>query len=251
MDRDLWVEDIVDKRIPPWPCPTCRRGNLALLTGTWRDDETVQSKRLRKHADWDPEWIQYAFSAQLQCKNESCGETVELVGRGSIEPDADENGVMSFVDSFRPLLMHPMPEIFRIPEGAHIELKVALRASFQSFWSDPAGAANSMRIALERLLDSLGFSYRDVTKNGRRKPVNLHQRLERMRVKYPDAATQLMALKWLGNTGSHSIRVNRYDVLDGYEVLEECLAELVDARSKRVAELAARLSKRHQGKARR
>jgi hypothetical protein len=57
--------------------------------------------------------------------------------------------------------------------------------------------------------------------------------------------SQLMALKWLGNTASHEGGVSRDDLLDAFEILEHNLRELIEHRSARVAELARKLTKKH------
>lgn len=54
-----------------------------------------------------------------------------------------------------------------------------------------------------------------------------------------------MALKWLGNAGSHDRTVSKSDLLDAFEILEHALAEIIDRRSAKVAELAKKLAKKH------
>ena len=54
-----------------------------------------------------------------------------------------------------------------------------------------------------------------------------------------------MALKSLGNTGTHEGQVTREDVLDAFEIIEHALAELIDRRTAKVAALARKLSKKH------
>jgi hypothetical protein len=54
-----------------------------------------------------------------------------------------------------------------------------------------------------------------------------------------------MALKWLGNTGTHSAEVSEDDLLDAFEILEHALIEIIEKRSTKVAELAKKLTKKH------
>jgi len=56
---------------------------------------------------------------------------------------------------------------------------------------------------------------------------------------------QLMALKWLGNSGSHSGEVSRDDLLDAFEILEHALAELLEQKSERIAALAKKMTAKH------
>jgi len=43
---------------------------------------------------------------------------------------------------------------------------------------------------------------------------------------YPEIAIKLLALKWLGNKGSHTENMSKNDVLDAYEILDSVLDEL-------------------------
>lgn len=60
---------------------------------------------------------------------------------------------------------------------------------------------------------------------GKFRSLSLHERIEKFGTTEADAATQLMAIKWLGNTGSH-ISLNelkRDDLLDAFEHFEFAL----------------------------
>lgn len=73
----------------------------------------------------------------------------------------------------------------------------------------------------------------------------LHKRIERYAKAEESIGPQLMALKWLGNTGSHSGDVGQQELLDAFEILEHVLAEIVERRSDRVAALARELTEKH------
>ncbi len=54
-----------------------------------------------------------------------------------------------------------------------------------------------------------------------------------------------MALKLVGNTGSHNRGVNGEDVLDAFEIVEHALFELIDKKSQRLAAFAQSLTDKH------
>ena len=54
-----------------------------------------------------------------------------------------------------------------------------------------------------------------------------------------------MALKIVGNAGSHTTKVTHDDVLDALEIVEHALAEIIDERSARIAKLASKLTAKH------
>lgn len=54
-----------------------------------------------------------------------------------------------------------------------------------------------------------------------------------------------MAVKWLGNAGSHSGNtVSADDVLDAYELMEKLLTEVFDEESKKIMALAKDINKK-------
>ena len=62
-----------------------------------------------------------------------------------------------------------------------------------------------------------------------------HHRIELLQakgqVKYRDAADLLMAVKWIGNDGSHGDKISVSDVLDGVELMSEALDLLYETRT--------------------
>ena len=82
---------------------------------------------------------------------------------------------------------------------------------------------------------------------GKIRDVSLHNRIENFRSakpQYADAAGLLLAVKWIGNVGSHDDRLQISDVLDGIEILDYTLAlvydDTADEIKKKAAEITAR-----------
>ena len=94
-------------------------------------------------------------------------------------------------------------------------------------------------------MDHLRIQKRRKNKNGKFDNLNLHKRIEVFSHTEPMIGKQLMALKWLGNTGSHDGDVVKNDVLDAFEIIEHTLLELIEQRSKRLAALASGLEEKH------
>jgi hypothetical protein len=209
--------------------------------------ETVASKRAHDDEEWDPECVTYAFTAWVKCNQQSCGQEVVVSGVGGVEMsyDPDPEGEVDFEDYFAPRFCFPMPDIFEIPKKCPREIKTELCAGFSLFWSDSAATANRVRVALEHLMGHLGVPTRRKDQHGRFFDQSLHQRIEMFAKGNPSIGSQLMALKWLGNTGSHQGVVTRDDILDAFEILEHALGELIDQRSAKVAALARKLMKKH------
>lgn len=244
-DRHIWTRRIYQRSAPPWPCPTCGKGTLALSKDTLVAHETVSSKRSHGDDGWDPDWIDYTFTAWLICSNSACGELVAVAGTGSEECEHDEDGEMSSSPYYMPQYLHPAPDMFQISAKCPKSVTEPLRASFALFWQDSSAAASRLRIAIERTLDSVRVKTRRKTRSGGFERLSLHKRIEEFAGSNRILGAQLMALKWLGNVGSHDAHATRDDLLDAFEIFENVLGELIEERSKRVSQLAKTLHKKH------
>lgn len=252
MNRDLWKKSITKYSIPPWPCPVCGIGTIALIRGTGKFEETVASMSLREREGekWFPDLSEYAFTVWGKCRHDECAQQFCISGNGSDEMVLSEDGY-DFEERFYPKQCFPMPEIFEIPHKAPDEVRQVLLQAFQLFWGNTGACANRLRVTLELMLNHEGIQKKKKGANGKFFELTLHQRIEILQSKEPNIGYKLMALKWLGNTGSHFLHAKKDDLLDAFEILEYSLAEMVGSRSKRVAQLAKGLMKKHKKKRRR
>ena len=245
MKRELWKQTLTKHQAPAWPCPSCVKGALKLVPNSLAKKEAVSSRRAHGHEEWDPDWVEYRFTAWLKCG--VCEEDVVVAGLGGIEPGYDSEG-MTWEDYFAPRLLIPMPDIFAMPKKCPEGVREKLRAAFTVFWIDQPASASRVRVALERLLNHLGIKRRRKDKQGKFVDLTLHARIEEFAKRDPVIGAQLMALKWLGNSGSHEGSITKDDLLDAFEIMEHALVELIDRRSEKVAELAKQLAHRHRKK---
>ena len=250
MNRALWTQTLTEQSSPPWPCKSCGKGTFTLVPGSLIHKETVWSRRARKSDDWGPDWITYAFTAWVKCNNPACGDEAAVAGEGSVDQCYDQEGGTDYFDCFSPHFCTPMPDIFDLPKKCPIEVASEVRAAFKLFWSDPSASANRVRVALEALMNHLRIQKRRKNTKGKFYKLVLHDRIEVLRVTEPEIGAQLMALKLLGNTGSHDGKVKRNDVLDAFEIIEHALFELIEHRSRRLAALAQALAEKHRPGAR-
>lgn len=246
MKRELWNQCLQINYSPPWPCPTCAKGFLALVPESLTYKETSNSKRDHSDTDWDPEWIRYVFTAWLKCNIEHCGEDVVVSGTGEESSGYPEEDT-AWSPKFTPKFCLPMPDIFEIPRKCPKKVKDELRKAFAVFWSDHAASSAHIRISMERLMDHLKIAATKKEKN-KTKKLDLHKRIEIFQKTDAIIGSQLMALKWLGNTSAHEGEVSREDVLDAFEILEHSLYELIERRSEKVANMAGNLTHKHDPK---
>lgn len=212
------------------------------------EHETAASKSARNHEAWDPDWIDYAFTAWAQCQHPKCKQQFSIAGTGGVGLVQTEDGNAEWEDYFDPKYCFPGLRMIAIPDKCPEEVTVELDAAFAMFWSQPAASAGRLRVALELLLDHQGVPKRKRDGNGKYKELWLHARLDLFAKSNPATAAQLMALKSLGNSGAHEGSISTDDLLDAFEVLEHALGEIIEQRSKRVAVLSKKLTRKHSKK---
>ncbi len=244
MNRSLWNQNLSKDWCPAWPCPVCRKESVRLVPNSLMHKETVQSKRAHGHDDWDPDWIAHTFTAWAECKHQSCKQQFAIAGVGGVSLEETEEGD-DWPYYFVPMACCPMPDMFDFPTKCPDIVKAELRAAFALFWSNQSACAGRIRVALECLMTHSGVQRRRRDKNGKYFDLTLHARIDAFSKREPNVGPHLMALKWLGNAGSHNGEVRKDDLLDAFEIMEHALVEIVDRRSAKVAALAKKLTKKH------
>lgn len=248
IDRRKFKVPFLQTGNPQWECPKCTKGVLKIDVDSFKFKETRDSKRVRLHEDWDPDWLSYIYSCLLVCSNKSCKEVVSSSGEGFVDMDYyyDEHGEqqVGWETYFRPKYFLPHLKPFQYPRNTPAEVAREIDASFELFFCNPPSAANRVRISLEHLLTELKVKKFN-TKDGRRSYLNLHQRIELLPKRKEGLKDLLIAIKWLGNAGSHSTKsITMDDVMDAYEIMDEVLAELYPKQKRSVRTIAQEINKK-------
>lgn len=251
MDRKLLKLPFSEDNSPDWVCPTCNKGILRIKEGTFHKEELKRSREARSHEAWEPDWIEYVYTSLLVCSHNKCKEVVVNSGTGwtgSIDWDIveDEHGEPDqvYADLFLPKHFEPHLRLIRIPDDCPKTVTTPLNESFKLFFSSPSAAANNVRAAIEELLTELKIK-RFSSSNGKRRFINLHRRIGLLPAKYAQFKDMILAIKWLGNAGSHGhAEVTMDDVMDAYELTEHILEEIYEPKSKKLKAIAKKVNKK-------
>lgn len=196
--------------------------------------------------EFDFEWIEFSFLAWGKCSNANCNQSFAIAGEGGVSPEyTSDEGDWEYEEYFMPKYCFPMPHIIELPTKCPNDIKAQLTEAFSLLWSNRSACAGQIRVSLESLMNHLGVPKKRKTKNGGFSDLNLHSRIDAYAAKNPQVGSQLMALKWVGNTGSHESDVSKTDLLDAFEILEHSLIEVLERRSEKVSALTKRLVKKH------
>ena len=225
VDRSLYAKSF--EQLPDWSCPTCGKGHLKRDEASFLDIETGPSKAAHDHDGWDPDWIKRRFAGLLTCDFYNCGEVVAISGSVSVDEsysqDYDGSWERTYSDIFTPCSIIPGPLPIRPPEASPENVTGRLREAASLLWQSSEAAANQVRQAVEYLMDERG-----VSQSAPGAYLSLHSRIKEFEITDPKNAEFLLAIKWLGNSGSHAGGLKRKDVLDAFDFVEVVLVNLYD-----------------------
>jgi hypothetical protein len=190
----------------------------------------------------------------MDCGN--CQNVVGVTGTYRIQDDRyidDRIGEAGDYEKYYlPKYFTESPRLVDIPEATPQPVTDELLASFQLYWNDPLACTNRIRSAVEKLLTAQRISQTTGRKPGtRRQFLSLHRRIEQFRAKQPGIADALMAVKWIGNAGSHSDTVTPDDALDGYELMDWVLDSLYARRHRSASTITKAVNRRRAPRSRR
>ena len=209
-----------------------------------RFDETPTSRDGHDSPGFEPdEDIHHNAHAVLKCDRSSCSGIVHAVGRGYVDREIHQDGQdYDWVQFIEVEYFAPPLRLISFPALCPEDVCAEIQQTFSIFWADPSSAGNKLRVAIEKLLTRQRVAQHTTSKKGKRVRLNLNARIDAW--KKEKLRTELHAIRWIGNSGSHDGELTRSDVLDGLEILERVLSELFDGNAKRIAAITSQIRKR-------
>ena len=228
------ASEIEDSASFPSPrCPDCGVGTVSFAAPT--QFETAGMREARKHFAYDPDWEHGTFLARGACGASKCQQVVIATGTWRVDYGTAGGYPESYADQFavfyRVRQVHPPLRLMELPDDAAVNealggIAEGLLTAGAVLFTAPGLAATSLRGCVERFLSNAGIARR--TKKDRFRPLDL--RLVEWR---DEEATRhgiadlMLAVKWLGNTGTHEDSVlTAADVLEGARLLDEAFHRL-------------------------
>jgi len=241
INRKLWVPPFRDT-FPPLPCCACRTGFLDLLPDSLKAMETGPSEKAHSHDAFELEWMDLRFLGFYRCTNPECQHVVAVAGKVSYESDYEElpNGEWEQrADSiYTPLAFAEAPPVIRVCEECPKAVLAELDRSFALYWMDRRSCATAIRSAVESLLDERNAPREIKRKPGRTTRLPLHDRIVRFQETDPKPGKLLLAIKVIGNVGTHQDDITFDDLLTGYEILDHVIDLIYSRRAARISGLA-------------
>jgi len=246
MNRELYKKGFPADDAPVLKCPSCGLVSLVFDESSLAKVETAKSKDLRHDQYWNDSLIENVFSCFFHCKTSYCSESLVCTGTTSVETfryeDVSTGLAYDYEDEIlNPIYFNPPLILMDYPNACPEAIVKNLKDSFALSFSDPRAALNCMRSSVEALMGELGIpEFRDDEKT---KKISLHERIERMPQKYKEEEKILLALKWLGNAGSHDgDEVTAADMWFAYDAFEYVLLEIYEGRYRRIREISDKVN---------
>lgn len=249
IDKDSFEEYFTYDQLPNWLCSTCKKSRLVFESNKIIVCQTNASKEYdRNWVGEEPYYLANHFHGTIKCSDSKCNEIYTIAGRFIIEEDFDEEEEQIFnKESYYTEYIYPIVNIFKLPEDTPWEVEEAITIAFKVFWIDKAACANAIRKSVEIILTDKKVNKFKKHLNKPRTKFTLHQRIdifEKRNDENSDVAQHLMAIKWIGNTGSHDGDISNDDLLNGFELLNYSLEKLYGSRDKEIQQMTKYINKR-------
>ncbi len=232
--NEKFIFSFLEDTCPQWICSHCETGYVEIDTKEISSQSTASTLESMNHEAWEPEWVEKIWISMGQCNNSQCKQPYAFSGISTLK-DNGGNFYDCYSIVYQVQTVYPPVLPFRIHKSCHDSVRNAILNSTSTLFTNPASSANSLRVGIECLLTSLGVKKIRLSKpdsttgKQNRKKISLHDRIEALKdVEYHDAKEYLMAVKWIGNAGSHPQKITQKDILQAYELLKSSLDAVYD-----------------------
>jgi hypothetical protein len=250
IDRKAWTPPFPNT-LPALPCCACQIGFLNIVPDSLKVVETGPSEDAHSHDAWEVEWMDFRFTGFYRCTNPNCRNVVAVAGKmgyTSYYEDLPDGDCEERADPYyTPLAFAEPPPVIRVCEQCPEGVLAHLKRSFGLYWMDRRSCATAIRTAVESLLDERSVPKEIERKPGRLARIPLHDRIVRFQEADQEPGNLLLAIRVIGNVGTHQEDITFDDLLTGYEILDHVIDLVYSGRAARVAGLAGEVLTRLAG----
>lgn len=214
-------------------CPECGVGTVSFAEP--RQFKTDEMRRARDHEAWDVDWERGTFLAEGRCGSRRCQQVVIATGTWRVDYKTTGGHPESYSDQFevffRTQQVHPPLRLMELPRDGTVNealggIAEGLLTAGAVLLAAPGLAATALRGCVERFLTNERIPRR--TDKGAFRPLDSRLVEWRRQDSAREGVADLMlAVKWIGNTGTHEDNaLTTSDVLEGARLLNEAFHRL-------------------------
>lgn len=235
-------ESFLEDEWPDLRCPVCRSALLRPGSKSLTTVLSSASEAERDHPDWEPDWIRGSFHGSVHCSDASCATPVMVTGDYEV---GYADGPEQYGAFFRLRTAYPGPSLAPFSAFTPAEVLVRVVEAEAVALTDASAAAARLRTAVEALMTERKIRKTFLDKNGKRVRLSLHARIVEFAKQEPDISGLLLAVKWIGNEGSHDQAPLEWEeVVTGAELLAHAIKKLYDPSDKEMLRRARQVNLR-------
>lgn len=238
IDRKHWERRSFWSHNPVvYKCPECFQGSLRLM----KPQGQITAIGIWEQKNSAPNGIEKIFSTFLKCELKDCGfvATMSGVARTKSRYIDEETHSVRFGTVYYPKYCHPNLRLFELGVEVPKEIRQEIDVSFTHYFNDLSSCANRIRTSIELILNDIKAQKKFRDKKGNLKKIpNLHQRIIKFEKRNKRLSKLMLAVKFIGNEGSHIGNVEIEDVIDAYIILEQLIELIYIKNHKRIEEIA-------------
>ena len=237
-----------DKVGKEYPCPLCDIGLIELQSTDFSFPHQDFKEEITGYDDegqeyyydlWDhPGSITGTFTAKFMCNRSQCKAIVSACGKSNTVEEADPYYGSEVILIHYPKYFQPTLKVFSIPKACPHAISLVIHECFELLLLNPSSCLNKIRIVLELILDHLKVPRTKSNKSGKQ---SLHQRISYLEgaqeFKMSKYLNAILALKWIGNAGSHDVSAKYVDALDGLQILDLLVTAIFDISDSRLVKI--------------
>ena len=236
--------------IPKFQCPHCSLGLLITDSNKFISESTEESLKCFNIIGEIEVWRKH-FTTITRCNNPDCREITTISGLSNVvqtgweEEEYDYELKQTFPhtptygDAYDIKYVNPCIRLIHIPQDIDSNIERTLNKSFSLFWNDEDACANKIRITIEQLLN---FHNVPTTTINKEKVVHLtlHERIKIFSKNNSKLQNLLLAVKWVGNEGSHfdQLSLERQDLVNAYKIIDLIFRDFFDTTRTEIHQLA-------------
>jgi len=243
IDQESFKEKFTMNKIPKWNCSSCQEGKLFFKEEDITAFETIEEKKKKNKSKKKIYLFEKYFLGTITCNNPECKEIFTIAGKLKLEKNSNSKFEKSCIENYYPQYIFPTLHIFNIPEETAYDVQEAIITAFKVFWINNSACANAIRTTVELILNDKNIKIIEKTNKKWRK-LSLHERIELFKNINSEIANKLMALKWIGNAGSHDEELENENLLDAFEILQIALEKLYNTYEKEINKKTNLINKR-------